>query len=455
MPITPLAFVLTLGVLIVVHEFGHYKVARWCGVKVLRFSVGFGRVLLRRVSRDGVEFTLALIPLGGYVRMLDSREGEVPADQAAQAFDRQPLRRRMAIVAAGPVANLLLAVLLYAGAGWIGTLEAEPVLAAPTAGSLAEGAGLQAGDRVQSFHVGEGDWQAARSLNDVRRALAQAVLDRQSIQLAVADAQGAHRRVVVLPVGQLEGAELDGPLIRRIGIGNAFSEPVLGRLEAGGPAEQAGLHEGDRVLTVDGRPVADAQSLRESIRGAGAHAPGTMQWLVERQGQRLSIAVTPRRVEDRDASGPIGRIDAYVGRAPAMVMVRLGSLEGLQQAFAQTWDTAWTSLRMLGRMLVGQASLKQLSGPLTIADYAGQSIQMGLVPYLAFLAMISVSLGVLNLLPLPMLDGGHLIYYVFEGVTGHPVPDHWQAWLQRGGAIVLLLMMSIALSNDVARLLGL
>ncbi|WP_374585757.1 RIP metalloprotease RseP [Ideonella dechloratans] len=455
MPITPLAFVLTLGVLIVVHEFGHYKVARWCGVKVLRFSVGFGRVLWRRVSRDGVEFTLAMIPLGGYVRMLDSREGEVPADQAPQAFDRQPLRRRVAIVAAGPLANLLLAVLLYAGAGWIGNLEAEPVLAAPTAGSLAEGAGLQAGDRVQAVSVGEDDWQTARSINDVRRALAQAVLDRQSVQLAVEDAQGGHRRVVVLQVGQLGGAELDGPLIRRIGIGNAFSEPVLGRLEAGGPAERAGLHEGDRVLTVDGRPVADAQSLREMIRAAGAHAPGSMQWLVERQGQRLSIAVTPRRVEDREAGVTLGRIDAYVGRAPATVMVRLGPVEGLQQAFAQTWDTAWTSLRMLGRMVVGQASLKQLSGPLTIADYAGQSIQMGLVPYLVFLAMISVSLGVLNLLPLPMLDGGHLIYYVFEGVTGHPVPDHWQAWLQRGGAIVLLLMMSIALSNDVARLLGL
>lgn len=191
MPITPLAFVLTLGVLIVVHEFGHYKVARWCGVKVLRFSVGFGRVLWRRVSRDGVEFTLAMIPLGGYVRMLDSREGEVPADQASQAFDQQPLRRRVAIVAAGPLANLLLAVLLYAGAGWIGNLEAEPVLAAPTAGSLAEGAGLQAGDRVQAVSVGEDDWQTARSINDVRRALAQAVLDRQSVQLAVEDAQGA------------------------------------------------------------------------------------------------------------------------------------------------------------------------------------------------------------------------------------------------------------------------
>lgn len=454
MLITPLAFLLTLGVLIVVHEYGHYRVARWCGVKVLRFSVGFGQVLWRRRAADGVEFTIALLPLGGYVRMLDSREGPVREEEAGQAFDRQSLLHRMAIVVAGPLANLLLAVGLYAGAFWWGTLEAEPVLASPPAGSLAADQGIQAGERVRALSVGGGDWQAARSINDVRRLLAQGVMDRQAVQLELTDRQGGHRRLVQLPLDRLDGAELDPALIRRIGIGNAYSEPVLGEVQPGGPAARAGLHARDRVLAVDGWLVVDAQSLRERIRQAGVRGATPMLWQVERADQRLTLQVVPRQAEE-PGGGTIGRIDAYVGQPPATVLVRLGPLEGLQQALQQTRDTAWTSLRMMGRMVVGQASLRQLGGPLTIADYAGQSIQLGLAYYLGFLAMVSVSLGVLNLLPLPMLDGGHLLYYVFEGVTGRPVPDQWQAWLQRGGAILLLLMMSIALSNDVARLLGL
>lgn len=454
MLITPLAFLLTLGVLIVVHEYGHYRVARWAGVKVLRFSIGFGRVLWRRSSADGVEFTISLLPLGGYVRMLDSREGPVADAEAALAFDRQPLRRRVAIVAAGPVANLVLAVLLYAGASWWGTWEAVPVLASPPADSLAAEAGIQAGERVQSYSVGEAAWQPVRSLTDVRRAVTQGVLNGQPVALELSDRDGGHRRVAQLPLQNLAGAEMDAQLIRRIGVGSAYSEPVLGEVQPDGPAARAGLQARDRVLAVDGRAVADAQFLRERIRQAGAQPGAVMQWQIERDGQRRTLAVQLRQVDEKGV-GLIGRIDAYVGQAPATVLVRLGPVEGLQQGLQQTWDTAWTSLRMLGRMVVGQASLRQLSGPLTIADYAGQSIQLGLAYYLGFLAMISVSLGVLNLLPLPMLDGGHLLYYVFEGVTGRPVPDQWQAWLQRGGAIVLLLLMSIALSNDVARLLGL
>ena len=247
---------------------------------------------------------------------------------------------------------------------------------------------------------------------------------------------------------------MDAALARKIGLGGAFSEPVLGEVKAGGPAAAAGLLKGDRVRSVDGVALTDAQTLRERIRASvhdGKAAP--LHWVVERAGRTLEMDITARAV--RDGDNLVGRVDAYVGEPPMMVTVRHGFLEGLQQGAQRTWEISALTVRMLGRMLIGQASLKNLSGPLTIADYAGQSVQQGLTYYLGFLALVSVSLGVLNLLPLPMLDGGHLMYYIFEGVTGRPVSELWLARLQRGGIAVLLMMMSVALFNDVARLLGL
>ncbi|MCY7315211.1 MAG: RIP metalloprotease RseP [Rubrivivax sp.] len=460
---TLLAFLLTLGVLIVVHEYGHYRVAVAFGVKVLRFSVGFGPVLWRRQRSPGsTEFVLCALPLGGYVRMLDERESPVASQELPHAFNRQPLLHRAAIVAAGPLANLALAIALYASAHWIGLDEPKAVLGPPTAGTPADRAGLRAGDWVRAIAFEGNEWSDVRSMSDLRWQLTQAALQQRNVQLQLSDREGKGSRTQTLDLSGFDSRDVDSNFIKKLGLAGAFGEPVLGEIKAAGPAAKAGLLAGDRITAVDGVPVGDAQTLRERIRSgvqqvngqAQGQAQGQVQrWRVERDGRSLELEVTPRVA--RDGNAVVGRIDAFVGQPPAMVTVRHGFFEGIAQGAVRTWEVSSLTVRMLGRMLIGEASLKNLSGPITIADYAGQSVQQGLAYYLGFLALVSVSLGVLNLLPLPMLDGGHLMYYIFEGVTGRPVSDAWLARLQRGGIVVLLAMMSVALFNDVARLLGL
>ena len=452
---TLIAFVVALGLLIAVHEYGHYRVAVACGIKVLRFSVGFGKPLLRwQKAGSPTEFVLCALPLGGYVRMLDEREGPVDPAERHLAFNTQPLRSRAMVVAAGPLANLLLAVVLHAVVNWSGVEEPKPVLAAPVAGSLAERAGLAGGEWVREAAAGDEDATAVRSFEDLRWRLTQAALSNSDMRLTVARDEGGATREITLPLSQLDVREADARLFQRIGIVSPWTEPVMGQIVADGAAAAAGLREGDRVLRVDGKPVADGAALRQRIR-AGVDADGKaveQVWDIVRAGQSLSLAVSPR--PEKAGEAWIGRIGAFVGAAPAMTTVSYGFVEGAWMGVQRTWEVSWLTLKMMGRMVIGEASLKNISGPLTIADYAGKSAAMGFTQYLVFLALISVSLGVLNLLPLPVLDGGHLMYYLWEGVTGRGVSDVWLERLQRGGVAVLLALMCVALFNDISRLVG-
>ena len=466
--LTVVAFVTALALLIAVHEFGHYRVAVACGVKVLRFSIGFGKTLWRwqpKNQKHGqtTEFVIGAFPLGGYVKMLDEREAPVEAHERHLAFNTQPLRSRAAIVAAGPLANLMLAILLYAAVNWMGVQEPRAILASPSAGTVAEAAGLRGGERILAAG-GEGEELApVISFEDLRWRLTQAVLDGRDLRLQVqsdgsteADATSPSRirsREITLALSSLQAKDADATLFAKVGIAGPWTKPVLGDVMPGSAAARAGLRKGDLVLAVGSTAVVDGQQLRQMIRKADTGPQAEPQhWRVQRDGAEVALDVSPEPKTDNGVT--VGRIGAYVGALPAMVTVRHGFLDGLGLGAVRTWEVSMLTLRMMGRMVIGEASLKNLSGPLSIADYAGKSASLGLTSYLVFLALISVSLGVLNLLPLPVLDGGHLMYYLWEALTGRGVTDVWMERLQRTGVAVLLLMMSIAMFNDVTRLFG-
>lgn len=452
--LTVVAFIVALGLLIAIHEYGHYRVAVACGVKVLRFSIGIGKPLLKWKGRSAeTEFVIAALPLGGYVRMLDEREGAVPSEQLHRAFNRQPLHKRAAIVAAGPIANLLLAIVLYSVVNWVGMEQPKAVLAAPAAGTLAEKAGLQGGEWVQSVQVGRGEPVSVQSFEDLRWQITQSALDGHDATLRWVAEGGATQGQTQLSLSLLAKASLDAAALERIGIAAPWTPAIVGELLPEMPAQKAGLQPGDKVLAVDGLSIKDGTQLRGVIKQAGqGSAAAAQSWLVQRGAQTIHVLVQPEQVQGPE--GMVGRIGAFIGGTPEMVVVQKGVIDGIVAGVVKTWDVSVLSLQMMFKMVMGQASLSNLSGPLTIADYAGKSASMGLIQYILFLALISVSLGVLNLLPLPVLDGGHLMYYLWEGVTGHPVSDVWMERLQRVGISLLLVMMAIALFNDISRLWG-
>ena len=447
---TLLAFIFAIALLVVFHELGHYFVARLFDVKVLRFSVGFGKVLYTRHFGNGeTEWVISAIPLGGYVKMLDEREGEVEERELPRAFNRKPVLQRMAIVVSGPIANLLLAVMLYFFLFTYGVPGIKPVLGEVAPNTPAAAAGLHSKQTIVSI-----DGQVVPNWQEIRWVLLDLVLQKKAAKLELSTPEGEHR-FTVLEVDSLTPADLDGDFLQKLGL-QPYQPPVypvIGKLVEGGVAQQAGLQVNDRILRIDGRDIALWEDLVNMVR---SHPGNILNIELERNGVLLKLSLTP---EVSDEGGKTtGRIGAavHIDKAAFEAMltdVRYPPGAAMQEALRKTWETGWVSLKMMGKMVLGEISLKNLSGPITIADYAGQSAHMGLGAYVGFLALISISLGVLNLLPIPLLDGGHLLYYSVELVKGSPVSEGlWEAG-QKVGIALLVTMMAFALYNDISRLI--
>ncbi|RON19983.1 RIP metalloprotease RseP [Pseudomonas brassicacearum] len=437
-----------LGVLVTFHEFGHFWVARRCGVKVLRFSVGFGMPLLRWHDKKGTEFVVAAIPLGGYVKMLDEREGEVPADQLEHSFNRKSVRQRIAIVAAGPIANFLLAMVFFWVLAMLGSAQVRPVIGAVETGSIAAKAGLTAGQEIVAIDGEPTIGWASVNLQLVRR-----LGESGSLQLLVRE-QGSTAdspRELMLDKW-LKGADEPDP-IRSLGIRpwRPALPPVLAELDPKGPAQAAGLKTGDRLLALDGKALDDWQQVVDTVR---MHPDTKIMLRVERDGAQIDVPVTlAARGESKAPTGYMGAGVKAVDWPPEMIReVSYGPVAAIGEGARRTWTMSVLTLDSLKKMLFGELSVKNLSGPITIAKVAGASAQSGVADFLNFLAYLSISLGVLNLLPIPVLDGGHLLFYLIEWARGRPLSDRVQGWGIQIGISLVVGVMLLALVNDLGRL---
>lgn len=439
---------IALGVLVTFHEFGHFWVARRCGVKVLRFSIGFGKPLLRWHGRKGTEFMIAAVPLGGYVKMLDEREAEVPVERLDQAFNRKSVWQRISIVSAGPLANFLLALFFFWLFAVLGSQQVRPVIGLVEEGSLAAVAGLAAGQEIVAVDGEETFGWAAVNLQLVRR-----LGESGRLKVTVRDnGSNVDRTRQVVLEGWLKGIDEPDP-IAALGIRpwRPAIPPLLGRLDPKGAAQAAGLLSGDRLLSFDGQTLDDWQQVVDRVRAR----PGErVVFRVERAGQQLEVPVTlGSRGEGKARSGYLGAGVEGVDWPPEMLRtVRFGPADAIGEAFRRTWSMSVLTFESLKKMLFGELSVKNLSGPITIAKVAGASAQSGVGDFLNFLAYLSISLGVLNLLPIPVLDGGHLLYYVVEAVRGRPLSERVQAWGMQIGISLVIGVMLLALLNDLSRL---
>lgn len=443
-------FIVALGILVAVHEFGHFWVARKLGVKVIRFSIGFGKPLLSRVGKvDGTEYVLGAIPLGGYVKMLEDDGTESPQD-AKRAFNRQGLPVRAAIVLAGPAFNFIFAIIAYAIVFGMGITGLKPVIGEVVTGSLAEQAGLRAGDEIVAI-----DGRPNQIWRENRLYLFNTALKQDSVEIAVVDESGATRDVQIDFSG-LPAREVDSLLLEKaIGVRSWAPEipALIGETVPDNPAALAGLKVGDEVTAVDGTPIGDWVALVEYIQ---PRFEKTVTFTLLRDGETVNLDIVPNRFDTEQ--GPIGRI----GVRPALVdypdsmqlKLRTGPLESLSLGVENTWMMSNLTVKMLWRMLKLEVSPKNISGPITIAKYAGRTARRGFESFITFLAVVSISLGVLNLLPIPVLDGGHLLYYIVEAIKGGPLSDRIMEWTQQIGILMLGALMCLAFYNDIVQLFG-
>jgi regulator of sigma E protease len=438
---TTAAFLLALGPLIVFHELGHYWVARACGVKVLRFSVGMGKVLWsRRFGPDQTEWALSALPLGGYVQMLDSRDpATAPTNDADRARDfmRQNVWKRIAIVAAGPIANFLLAIALFAALFMHGTEEPGTKLRPMAANTPAYVAGLRGGDSIVAVN---GEPVAAWS--DLRWQLTHLAVDRIDAHLTVRSAGGS-QYAATIPAASVKEPGPEADLMTMLGLDVWIGMPRVEKAVEGGAGARAGLLAGDIVLGADGKSFASAADFVQAVRAA----PGrTLQLQVRRGNRTLALPLTPAK----DAKGQ-GLASVQLAQAIERVTVQAGPFEAVDKGARRTWEMTALTFKMIGKIVTGQASLKNITGPIAIADYAGQTARMGLATFLGFIAVVSVSLGVMNLLPIPVLDGGHLLYYSLEVLTGRPLSERIQGFAQRAGVALLFMLMALAIFNDLSQ----